>query len=266
VQGFSIAFGRARGHARQLLVSSSRLGRRSAALGALLLIGSTVTVLATANTPPTITSLTVTPSVLNEGQTVTLSGTFTDPDVGDFHTVRIGWRDSPDITSGFRQQVQLAPGQTTFQVTHTYTDNVAPTTIKVSVIDRRDPPGSNDNTPGAGGTDFGFVPIEVRSVPPRFVDSSIVGTASAGGVVVEGDFTDPGTDDTIQVTATIGGPFATVPMSCSLGKGGRHFRCEYTHRPSLAPRTYTVNLRVSDDDGGQDTHTMTVRFDGTTHP
>jgi hypothetical protein len=51
-------------------------------LGALLLAASAVTAWATANTPPTITSLTVIPntSVINEGQTLTIAGTFADPD------------------------------------------------------------------------------------------------------------------------------------------------------------------------------------------
>src|SRR5688572_7877664 len=91
VQGFSTTLGRAIAHARYLVASSWRLGRRSATLGALLLTASTVTVWATANTAPQFTSLTVTPSILNEGQTVVLRGTFTDPDTTDAHGMLVYW-------------------------------------------------------------------------------------------------------------------------------------------------------------------------------
>src|SRR5688500_2802620 len=80
VRGISTSRERVLGHARRLLAGAFQSGRRSAVLGTILLIGSTVSVVATANTPPVITSLTVTPSVLNEGQAVTLTGAFTDPD------------------------------------------------------------------------------------------------------------------------------------------------------------------------------------------
>jgi hypothetical protein len=266
VRDFAATVRRALERARRL--HRPRSGRRSLVLGTALLIASTVTVVATANTPPEFTSLTVTPSVLNEGQTVTLSGTFTDSDTSDAHTVYIFWNDAPIEAS--RTKVQLPAGQTTFQVNHTYTDNLlaGATGIRVKVADRQLPLGSNDNTEGYG-RDRESVPIQVKNVAPRFVDSSIVGTASAGGVVVEGDFTEPGTSDVVQVKGTVGNPInssSLVAMSCSLLKGERRFRCEHTQRPSLAPRTYTINLRVSDDDGGFDTHSMSVHFDGTTHP
>jgi hypothetical protein len=255
----------ARTWARGIPSTARKRGQRSALLGAVLLAASTATVLATANTPPHITSLTVTPSVANEGQTVTLRGTFTDPDTGDLHSIRIGWGD--DTVTGVKQQVQLPAGQLSFQVTHTYTDDLAPTTIKVSVLDRQTPPGTNDNTTGGSLGVFGSVPIQVRNVPPGFVDSSIVGTATVSGVVVEGDFVDPGRDS-IQVFGTINpqNPFAAAPMTCSHGKGERHFRCEYTQAPNALAQTYPIGLRVVDDDGGFDTHTMSVRFPGITRP
>jgi len=247
------------------MASPFRAGRRSVALGAILLAASTATVLATANTPPHFTSLTVSPSVLNEGQSVVLNGAFTDPDTTDAHSMLVYW-DGGD--SNFKQKVQLPPGQLSFQVHHTYTDNVASPTIKVVLIDRQHPIDANDNTDGIGGGETKFVPIQVKNVAPRFVDSSIVGSANAGGVVVEGDFTDPGAD-AIQLTAKIGlpiNPAGQIPMACTLGKGERHFRCEYSQQASFAAKTYNINLLVKDDDGGQDTHTMSVHFGGITRP
>jgi hypothetical protein len=224
----------------------------------MLLAASTATVLATANTPPHITSLTVSQSVIDEGQTVTLSGAFTDPDAGDLHTVRIGWGD--DAITGFKQQVQLPAGQFSFQVTHTYTDDLAPTSIKVSVLDRQLPPGTNDNS-GGHGTDFGFVPIQVKNVAPRFVANSVtVAKGPNRSVAVDGAFVDPGTVDTEQVTANWSDPFAPGTTPCTLGKGERQFHCEHTYRTALVPRTYRITLVARDDDGGTGTFQTSVQI------
>ena len=67
----------------------------------------------------TITSASVTPSILGEGQTVTLNAAFTDPNVTDAHTVEILWRD------GTKDKLQLAAGQLSIQATHTYVDNTS---------------------------------------------------------------------------------------------------------------------------------------------
>jgi hypothetical protein len=109
----------------------------------------------------------------------------------------------------------------------------------------------------------------VKNVPPGFVGGSLVATASAGGVVVEGDVTDASPVDMLLVAGAVGNPLyppSQIPMTCSMGPDRRHFRCEHTHQPNLQARTYTINLKAKDDDGGQSTHTMTVRFGGLTRP
>ena len=47
-------------------------------LGTVLLVASALTVLAAANTPPHITSLTASSSFIDEGQSITVNGTFTE--------------------------------------------------------------------------------------------------------------------------------------------------------------------------------------------
>jgi hypothetical protein len=226
----------------------------------MLLAASSATVLATANTPPQITSLHASPPVTEEGQTVTLTGAFADPDTTDYHSVRIRWNDGSPT-----QQVPLQPGVTSFEVSHVYGDNIETTqhVINVSVLDRQAPHGTNDNT-GGGGTsgDFEDVQIRVANVTPRFLDSSITVTKKAGPlVVVEGDFVDPGTLDTHKVIATWGDPSSPGATDCTLqGKGSRHFTCEHTYRASIQPKTYSIGLTVKDDDGGLDQHKTTVRF------
>jgi hypothetical protein len=268
VHGFSTLTGRALARARGLFADTVRLGRRPVTLGALLLvIGSTATVVAGTNTSPTITSLTVSSAVVDEGQTVTLFGRFSDPDVADRHTLKIRWHDGSP-----KEAIQLPAGPTSFTVTHTYLDNLPPSypqQIFLTLYDRTSPGGQSptDNTEGSGQV-YGTVPIQVRNVAPRFVTGSIVGTATAGGVVVEGDFTDPGSADVIQLTGAVGNPDLPNqnPMACTIGPGERHFRCQYAQQPNLAAKTYNVALIVRDDDGGRSTHTMSVRFNGLTRP
>jgi hypothetical protein len=263
VRDFAATVRRALERARRL--HRPRSGRRSLVLGTALLIASTVTVVATANTPPEFTSLTVTPSVLNEGQTVTLSGTFTDSDTSDAHTVYIFWNDAPIEAS--RTKVQLPAGQTTFQVNHSYTDNLlaGATGIRVKVADRQLPLGSNDNTEGYGRDREG-VPIQVKNVAPTLAGVS----ASRAGqflppttvpIVVVGDIVDPGAADTHQVSTLWGDEPAfppPTPTQCTVT--GRRFRCDHSYKRQSTTRTYTIRLGVKDDDGGQGSATTSVQI------
>jgi len=247
----------------QLSSSVTRTGRRSTALGALLLAASTATVLATTNTPPEITSATVTPSVFKEGDTVTLAVTFTDPDVADLHSVRIRWHDGSPT-----EQIQLPAGQTSFEWKHTYQDDQSDSygweMVRFTVYDRQGVPGSsNDNTSGSG-QDLASVPTTVSNVAPSFVDRGITVTKKGGSqVVVEGDVVDPGIADQLQMTATWGDPSAPGETACTLTEGrgnARHFVCEHAYRPNLQPKSYRVGLTVKDDDGGLDQYQTTVRL------
>jgi hypothetical protein len=78
---------------RGSLAITARAGRGSLALGTALVLGSTLTVLATTNTPPTITSMNLSNSTVNEGGNLTVSGTLSDPDVMDAHSALIFWPD-----------------------------------------------------------------------------------------------------------------------------------------------------------------------------
>lgn len=147
VRGFDITVQYVLDRARRLPAGSWRTGRRSALMGALLLAVSTATVWASGNTAPRITSITGSASVTNPGKTLTVNGSFTDPDVGDSHTVFIYWSGGAVYV---KDKVQLPIGQTTFQVKHTYTEPLPPTNIKIVVTDHQRPFGSNDNSDGAG--------------------------------------------------------------------------------------------------------------------
>ena len=244
--------------ARRLLPVVRRKGSRSILLGAILLTASTATVVATANTPPHFSSLTASASVIDEGQTVTLTGTFTDPDAADLHTLRIHW----DQRAVPAEQIQLPAGQSSFQVTHTYTDELQPTTIAVTVYDRQTPPGSNDNTE-AVSKDFQRLPIEVHNVVPKIAPGVTVTKSPTrkGFVVIEGGWKDPGADPgTVTMTTgdTLQAPGrSALPTLCAISNE-RHFRCEHQYKALPTPRVFPIQLKVDDGDGGVDTFSASV--------
>ena len=111
------------------------------------------------NSPPLIDELNVTPEI-DENGTVTLTGMFTDPNLGDIHTVEIDWNDPNDENPTI---LELVPGEREFTLMHTYLDDVpAPgndtssdtATILVTV---------NDDF---GGVDTDSVETLVKNVEP----------------------------------------------------------------------------------------------------
>jgi hypothetical protein len=231
------------------------IGRRSLALGAILVLGSTLSVLATANTPPTITSLSVNSPIVNEGDTVTITGTFTDPDASDAHNVLVFWENEP------KQKLEVPVGSTTFQLTHKVTDDSSSNHVVVEVRDRQLPPHANDNTEGVA-RDGDSVQLQVKNVAPTFSHNlSVVKSRSQpGNVTIKGDVVDPGAD-TVEVFANWGQGFPQIGLgqACTM-TSKRSFECEHTYPVPLIgqSKTYTVKLTVRDDDGDQSVITKAI--------
>jgi hypothetical protein len=70
--------------------------------------------------PPAVTSVSRSTFTINENGTFTLSGTLTDPQPGDPHTVIINWGDG-----SMNSTVTVAAGEVSFSTTHTYLDEPA---------------------------------------------------------------------------------------------------------------------------------------------
>src|SRR5688572_2465200 len=112
MRSFLRTFQPSRNRLGRLTVVAARSANKTAVLSLMLLAASSVSVWATANTPPSNLTLSLSQSVINEGQSVTLTGSFTDPDATDLHSVNINWKDGKP-----QQKVQLPAGQLTFSVT-----------------------------------------------------------------------------------------------------------------------------------------------------
>jgi hypothetical protein len=76
---------------------------------------------AAANTPPS--NVIVNSTTVNEAAAFNLTGSFTDPDAGDAHTVTINWGDGSPNTV-----LNLGAGVTNFSAPHTYADDNPTTT------------------------------------------------------------------------------------------------------------------------------------------
>ena len=195
----------------------------------------------TRNFSPVVTN--VTTSAINENDTATVTGTFSDPDSLDTHTVVITWGSGEGSTT-----LTLAAGVFAFSATHQYLDDNPTGTvsdvypISVTVTD-------NHSASGSGG-----VNLTVNNVAP--VVGAISGPSSGvrgQSLDFSGSFTDVGSLDTHQVKWDFGDgtviafhsttdPNALTPSSHIFTANG----------------VYTVTLSILDDDGGLTSVTRNV--------
>jgi hypothetical protein len=202
-------------------------------LGTTTLAGRTVTV---NNVAPTVLGFTVnggTTATINENQTVTLNGSFTDPALGistESFTVIVTWGDgstSPATASGGN-----------FTATHAYTDD-NPTgtpsdTYIVSVA------VSDDDL---GTTVLGGHSVIVNNVNPSVTAGSAT-TLDAGQTLIRsGSFTDPGAD-TWTATIDYGDGSGVQPLALTPSKS---FTLNHTYGQT---GTFAVTVHVTDDDTG----------------
>lgn len=174
---------------------------------------------------------------LNENDTATLSGSFTDPGTLDTHTVVINWGDGSSNTT-----LSLAAGVLTFSTPHQYLDD-NPTgtpsdvnTITVIVTD--------DDTGSGSGTSS----VTVNNVVPLIV--SVTGPSSplalGSSASVTANFTNVGSQDTHTCTFSWDD---STSSSGSVTESGGNGSCTASHTYAAAG-VYTVGATVKDDDTG----------------
>jgi hypothetical protein len=183
-----------------------------------------------ANHPPQILSqdLVLSDGPIPEGGSVDLSGTFTDPDVGQAHTVTIDWGD------GSTDTVALAGGMLSFgPVRHTYLDNPAGTVshdyqVTATVVD------------DANAESSAPVHLTVNTVAPIF---TINGPAS----VV------PGVPYEVNLSAVTSATDTVDHWTINWGDGTTDTLAGNPHTAShtyaLLCADYTVSASATDDDG-----------------
>ncbi|MCI0461419.1 MAG: PKD domain-containing protein [Gemmataceae bacterium] len=130
---------------------------------------------------PTALTLSLSGATVNEGESLTLAGQFSDEGVPGAHTVVIRWGD------GTTDTLTLAPGELTFQATHAYADKGSTgrrqTDLDITVI-----------VSNSSGSVEEEAEVTVRNVAPD-VTAGPESFLAAGLVFVgSGQFTDPGLD------------------------------------------------------------------------
>ncbi|HLJ96242.1 MAG TPA: PKD domain-containing protein, partial [Gemmataceae bacterium] len=198
--------------------------------------------------PPTFdaSNLSLDTSTVNQGDTATLTGTFTQLGIQDSHTVTIDWGDGSAPTV-----IDLDPGVYTFSAPHQYLDDspdgssTVADTISVTVKN------------SIGDTASATTPILVNDVPPNITPDSLQLSASTinegGSVALSGNFSNPGVQDTHQVLINWGD--GSTPTTLQLVAGEQSFgpinHAYLESLPGDAP--YTIQVTVTDEGGASST-------------
>ena len=195
--------------------------------------------------PPKITGLTPSSASIDEGGSVTLTGTFTYAGAADTHTAVVAWADGTSSAA----TVTESNGSGTFTATHTYVNNL---------------PGQADGsyvavatlTDETGATAVANTPIAVANVAPTLAPLTLshATVATGGTVTVSSVITDPGRDRESVVIQWGDGTQSAAVLSAS----GRSFTASHTYSAAVPAGSSQVSRQITATATDQDGTTGTV--------
>jgi hypothetical protein len=201
--------------------------------------GTGTTTVTVNNVAPSALTANLSDDDIDEGDSTTLSGGFTDPGTLDTHTVVINWGDASPNT-----MLNLGAGVLSYSSGHTYLDDDGDDSYTITVTVTDDDTGSTSTT-----TD-----ILVHNVAPANLTASASPSTidENSSTTVSGGFTDPGTLDTHTVTISWGDGSPNTTLSLAAGvltySASHHYLDD--NPTGTASDTYTIGVGVFDDDGG----------------
>ena len=207
------------------------------------------------NVAPQINGITLSSTVINENDTITLTGSFIDPGIPDTHTVTVNWGDGTTSNLSIAQ----ARLNRSFQLSHQYLDDTPTGTpsdllpITVTILD-------ND-----GGSAQASTAIRVNNIAP--VITSFTSTANFADraradkpITINANFTDIGTLDTHRAFIDWGDGTPTQEVTIFQGSGSGAVQGSHSYAKGGA---FTVKLTLNDDDTGTNTASLRTIIIGT---
>ena len=173
------------------------------------------------NVGPAMGPLSVSPSSVVDHQTVTVSGSFTDPGIADTFSLTLDWGDGTSSSNS------LAAGTRSFSLTHAYATAGA-VTVTATVVDR-------DNARSSSSADL--VVLASNHAP---ADLTLGVSGSGANAVVDATFTDTDALDTHAVLVAWGDGASERQ---SLAAGTTTFSASHVY---AASGTYNVSATVTD--------------------
>ena len=206
--------------------------------------------------PPSIdnTQVHITPTIVSQGQSVALSGSFSDLSLVDSHVVSIIWGDGSTSSSNpaapdFDPLLSLDEATQTFTGSHVY-PFAAPSNTPSFVYPVQ--ATVTDSTDLAGSTTSGLFFVQVDNVVPSNlvlnVDTDSLNEGDPNGVNLGGTFSDPGFADTHDVSIDWGD--GTAQTFVHLGPGVTTFsgvNHVYANDPAAPATSYTMTVSVADN-------------------
>ncbi len=191
----------------------------------------------------------------NEGQQLTLTGTFSDPVNAQPHTVVIDWGDGSSAVA-FTDEQQ---GSGNVLARHVYADDGV-YTIEMRVIDSVGNMTSTTSTATIGNVD----PLLVSADPLAIEEGSEVRLNLATLTDPGFSSTTAGTQETFTATIDWGdsSPSGTATVSVAQGSEGKPtIATIFGHHSYVDDGLYTVTVTAQDDDSGSSTTTVMVQVE-----
>ncbi len=200
----------------------------------------------TANTSASVTAIAPTVNagsggLINEGDTFTSSGSFTDINAGPY-TATVDYGDGSGV-----QSLAVDQNAKTFSLSHLYKDNGSYTVAIVVTNSATAQFNSNSAS------------VAVANVKPVVLISAGAQIQAGGTFTTTGSFTDPGVLDTFTATVDYGDGSGVQGLTLN----GKNFSLSHTY---AAAGTFTVTVTVKDNANAAGSNTTSASVQGQVQP